>query len=302
MRTQVTLGLVVLLAAAAAPLHAQPANPVGPNSGVFGDPAVITDNSRNPPLEVDDFLRLIYVPSTAPPISTPGPPLQKRSFFGDTRFYMPPISSAQIVAYAGGTVRDNQDLVAMRCRPANQAAVDPQLAIWPNLARMIKQDFPPAVCPPAPTASTQERVSCLAQGFQDTETNPLIESLYNAVAFGRALLELPPGINPNQPSGQQFLATNYGIGPGHSGIGFVVKDSASGAATATQTLMQSVVPEYLLENVKLTAANCRCVRIPSYDGRDSQPLSPLFVWLAGVLNPDGSCRSVSRILPEAELQ
>lgn len=100
--------------------------------------------------------------------TTPGPPSQKRSFFGDTRFYMPPISSAQIVGYAGGTVNDQADLVAMRCRPANQPMVDPQLAIWPNLARMVQQDFPLASCPPAPGASTQDQVSCLAQGFQDT--------------------------------------------------------------------------------------------------------------------------------------
>lgn len=66
--------------------------------------------------------------------------------------------------------------------------------------------------------------------------------------------------------------------------------------------MQSVVPEYLLKNVKLNVANCHCLRIPFYPGRDTQPLSPLFVWLAGVLNPDGSCRSVSRILSEAQLQ
>jgi hypothetical protein len=30
--------------------------------------------------------------------------------------------------------------------------------------------------------------------------------------------------------------------------------------------------------------------------------APLFVWLAGVLNPDGSCCSISGILSEAQLQ
>ncbi|MBV9479633.1 MAG: hypothetical protein JO249_02630 [Acidobacteria bacterium] len=28
----------------------------------------------------------------------------------------------------------------------------------------------------------------------------------------------------------------------------------------------------------------------------------LFVWLSGVLNPDGSCRGISGILSEAQLQ
>src|SRR5271165_5390993 len=136
------------------------------------DPAVITDNSRNPPFQVDDFLRLVYVPASIP-VTTPGTPSQKRSFFGDTRFYMPPISSAQIIAYAGSTVNDNADLVAMRCRPSNQSVVDPGLAIWPNLARFVQQDFPPTTCPASSGASTQAKAYCLSQQFQDTPNDPL---------------------------------------------------------------------------------------------------------------------------------
>jgi len=264
-------------------------------SSILDDPAVITDNSRNPPDQVDDFLRLIFVPSTVP-ITTPGLPSQKRSFFGDTRFYMPPITPAEIVAYAGGTVSDTTDLVAMRCRPTNQSMVDPQLAIWPTLANLLQQDLPAVSCPAAPGASTQAQAFCLAQQFQDTPSDPLIESLYNAVAFGRALFELPA--DSTGLTGAKLISNLYGIGPGHSGLGFVVKDSASGTATAAQALEQSVVPEYLLRNVTLAQANCRCVRVPFYAGRDDQPLSPLFVWALGILKHDGSCRTISRILPD----
>ena len=295
MRTQAlvraSMYLMLGLLCNAAPERASAADA----STILDDPAVITDNSRNPPDEVDDFLRLIFVPSTVP-IMTPGLPSQKRSFFGDTRFYMPPITPTEIVAYAGGTVSDTTDLVAMRCRPANQSVVDPELAIWPNVATFLQRDLPAVSCPVGVGASTQAQAYCLAEQFQDTPNDPLIESLYNALTFGRALFEIPA--YSTGLTGAKLLSNLYGIGPGHSGLGFVVKDSASGTATAAQALKQSVVPEYLLRNVTLARANCRCVRIPFYPGRDDQPLSPLFVWTFGILKQDGSCRSVSRILSD----
>jgi hypothetical protein len=86
----------------------------------------------------------------------------------------------------------------------------------------------------------------------------------------------------------------YGIGYGHSGLGFAVNGSASGDFNAAQTLEESVVPEYLLKNVTLEQADCHCVQIPSYDNRDNRLLSPTFVWNRGRLD-DGDCRTVKRI-------
>ncbi|MFI5399387.1 MAG: hypothetical protein ACHQ9S_27995 [Candidatus Binatia bacterium] len=45
------------------------------------------------------------------------------------------------------------------------------------------------------------------------------------------------------------------------------------ALTAAQALEQSVVPEYLLDNVPLADGNCKCIRVKPYPNRDQSPLN-----------------------------
>jgi hypothetical protein len=252
-------------------------------------PAVITDRSRNP-LTDDDFLRLIYVTRNQP-VTTLGKPSLKRAFFGNTTFYSPPIAPSQIANYAGGLTNPNGDMVAMRCRPNDVDAVDPELAIWPNVAGFLQHDLTAVSCPVASNAPTAQQAYCLAANFQDTPNNPLILSLYNAISLGKNLFTI------NDGDGGNLLYDLYGIGSGHSGLGFVVKGSANVSFTAAQTLENSVVPEYLLINVSLADATCKCVQVPPYAGRDDTPLSPAFISSFGSLTRGGACHSVPRILP-----
>jgi len=41
-------------------------------------------------------------------------------------------------------------------------------------------------------------------------------------------------------------------------------------------LQPAVVPEYLLNNVRLKDGGCNCIEVPPYDGRDQTPLKPGF--------------------------
>jgi hypothetical protein len=261
------------------------ANPV---NSIFNQqsPAVLTDRSRDP-LNDDDFLREIYVPNGLR-VTTLGKPAQIRTFFGNSRFYFPPITPAQIADYAGGLTNPNSDLVVMRCQPHDTDAVDPELAIWPNVAKFLVDDLPPA--PACPGSSTTDQAYCRAKEFEDVPNQPLILSLYNAIALGKDLFSI------NNFDGGNLLFDYYGIGSGHSGLGFVVKSSANVNFTAAQSLENSIVPEYLLKNVSLADADCRCIQVPPYKGRDGQPLSPNFVWNRGNLD-DGACRAIKRIVP-----
>jgi hypothetical protein len=264
------------------------------NQGLlFQSPAVITDQSRHPPY-YNDFLREIYVTPQTPPVNMVGKPngVQLRAFFGDTRFYFPPITPAAIASYAGGPTNPAYDLVVMECRPTDIPTVDPELITWPILAQLLLQDItPPSSCSPLP-ASTAAQAWCLAKAFVDisvnTATTPVVTTLYNAIKLGKDLFAI------NSGDGANLLYDLYGIGYGHSGLGFAVNGSVSGNFNAAQTLQESIVPEYLLENVTLEQAHCHCVRIPSYNNRDDQPLSPAFVWSRGSLD-DGDCRIVNRI-------
>jgi hypothetical protein len=265
---------------------------------LFQSPAVITEQSRQSPY-YDDFLREIYVKPNAPPIDTLGKHnnIQLRAFFGNTKFYFPPITPAAIAKYGGGPTYADQDLVVMECRPTDTTTVDPELVTWPILAQFLVEDLPPVSnCKPTP-ASTDDQAWCLADVFTKddapvdlAEKMPLVTTLYKAIKLGNDLFAINGG------DGANLLYDLYGIGYGHSGLGFAVNGSVSGKFNAARTLEDSVVPEYLLRNVTLEQANCHCVRVPSYDNRDSQPLSPTFVWNRGRLD-DGYCRIVKRISP-----
>ncbi len=249
-------------------------------------PAVVTDQSRNPPFG-NDFIRLIYVPHGLS-VTTLGKPGASRAFFGNSGFYSPPLSASQIVDFFGGTTNAASDLVAMRCEPSHANLADPELATWPNVAKFLLDDLTPA--PSCPGSSTSDQAYCLASNFNDTSNQPLILSLFNAISFAKDLYSI------NNFDGVNLLNLLYGIGNSNSGLGFSVKSSANQSFTAKQTLVNSVVPEYLLKNVTLAQANCRCVQVPAYNGRDNQSLSMTFVWNRGRLTA-GACRSVKRILP-----
>ena len=45
------------------------------------------------------------------------------------------------------------------------------------------------------------------------------------------------------------------------------------ALSAAPALEQSVVPEYLLDNVTLAEGSCRCIRVKPYTDRDQSPLN-----------------------------
>ena len=92
-----------------------------------------------------------------------------------------------------------------------------------------------------------------------------------------------------------WLKSNYGIFPAFSGIGYSVKDSYrldTAPMTSQQILVKSVSSEYILKNVSLKEAGCRCISVPPYEGRSNRPLDPAFIWKAG---GDGQCRVVPKL-------
>jgi hypothetical protein len=78
-------------------------------------------------------------------------------------------------------------------------------------------------------------------------------------------------------------------------LGFSVKDSYyldTHPMTAQQILVESASPEYILKNVSLADAGCRCVRVAPYAGRSAARLDPAWIWAAG---GEGVCKEVKEI-------
>jgi len=56
-----------------------------------------------------------------------------------------------------------------------------------------------------------------------------------------------------------------------------------------------VSSEYVLNNVSLVDAGCRCISVAPYPGRGDDPLDPDFIAKAG---GDGVCTSVQKLEPD----
>ena len=62
--------------------------------------------------------------------------------------------------------------------------------------------------------------------------------------------------------------------------------------SSQQVLVKSLSSEYILKNVTLAEAGCRCISVAPYPGRSNDPLEPDFISQAG---GDGVCKSVDRL-------
>jgi hypothetical protein len=204
----------------------------------------------------------------------------------------PPLKLADVPAYSGLVNNDDNVLVAMRCRPEHPETVDALLATWPNVFLAIQRDVPldPGACTSAPTDPATQ-AACYARGFNDPPATSVPTSLANSFSYAGVLFDA------KHAALAKWLKDNYGIFPAFSGIGYSVKDSYNldtQPMTSQQILVKSISSEYILKNVALAAAGCRCISVPPYPGRSSGLLDPDFIAQAG---GDGVCVQVEKLAP-----
>jgi hypothetical protein len=237
----------------------------------------------------NDYLRVSFLPAgvRVTSLSRPG---SLRAFVTVTPLFEPPLKLSDLPAYSGLVNNDNSDLVAMRCRPPSPEAVDALLATWPNVFVAIERDVPvrPAACSSAP-GEVATQAACYAQGFTDPAGSSVPTSLARTFNYAGVLFDA------DHAALAKWLKDNYGIFPAFSGMGYSVKDSYNldtDPMTAQQILVKSISPEYILKNVPLPVAGCRCIRVPPYAGRSGDRLDPDFIAKAG---GDGTCVQVDRL-------
>lgn len=228
--------------------------------------------------------------------------VQRRAFVSATVLYQPPLSVEDVAHFAGGDPNASRDLVAMRCRPTDRGKVEPILATWPNVFNAVLADlgstYTRADCPASSSDPVDRQVYCTALSFEDQADTKVPLVLSNAFAAGAEMFTLQgaPFQLTGSKTGADVLYDLYGIGYGFSGLGFSAKNSLlngkSVALTAGQALEQSVVSEYLLKSVTLVEANCRCVRVKPYSGRDQGLLNWDAVWGTG---DQSHCASMTKL-------
>ena len=237
----------------------------------------------------NDYLRVSYLPAgvQVTSLSRPG---ALRAFVTATQLYTPPLRLADLPAYSGLVNNDQNVLVAMRCRPEHPETVDALLASWPNVFLALKRDVPlqPGACMSS-TSDSATQLACYAMAYTDPPSTSVPTSLAGTFQYAGVLFD------DQHTALANWLKNNYGIFPAFSGLGYSVKDSYSLDAqpmSAQQILVKSISPEYILKNVSLEAAGCRCIAVPPYPGRSGEVLDPDFIEQAGGA---GACTTVQRL-------
>ncbi len=237
----------------------------------------------------NDYLRVTFLPAGIPvtSLSRPG---AVRAFVTATPLYAPPLKLADFPAYSGLVNNDANVLVAMRCRPPQPDKVDALLATWPNVFVALGRDVPldAGDCASTP-ADPGKQAACYAKGFADPPSTTVPTALATTLAYAAVLFDA------NHATAAKWLKDNYGIFPAFSGLGYSVKDSYyldTQPMTSQQILVKSISPEYILKNVSLADAGCRCISVPPYPGRSGDLLDPEFISQAG---GDGVCAKVNSL-------
>lgn len=250
-------------------------------------PVVVFDHGRE--TLPNDYFRVSFLPAGVTPttLSRPG---ALRAFATVTLLYLPPLKLADMPYYSGLVNDDNSVLVAMRCRPRHPETVDAVLATWPNVFLAIQRDvrFNGDACAATPT-DTATQMACFAKAFSDPPATAVPTSLAHTLNYAGMLFDA------GHTALAKWLQSNYGIYPAFAGTGYSIKDSYTlekQPMTSQQILVKSISSEYILKNVPLADAGCRCIAVAPYAGRSNDPLDPNFVSQAG---GDGVCKSINRL-------
>ena len=138
-------------------------------------------------------------------------------------------------------------------------------------------------------ADPAKQVACYAKGFSDPAETAVPTALQHTFDFAGTIYD------GTHAAMAKWLQDEYGIYPAFAGTGYSVKDSYyidKQPMTSQQIMAKSVSSEYLLKNVLLKDAGCRCISVAKYEGRANDRLNPEFIWQQG---GDGSCKNVDRL-------
>lgn len=291
MKARIFLGCVsvVLILSGCAEHRVAPAKP--PTIGSPSSPVVTAEMVRKS--VPNDYLRIIFLQPGVPVTST-AKPGAVRGFMTATILYSPPLTLEDFPKYSGLENDDREVLVAMRCKPRDPTNVDAVLATWPDVFAAIQRDvkLEPGDCDTTPK-DPRKQVACYAKNFSDSAEKAVPTALAKTFNYAGTIYD------GNHAAMKDWLEKYYGIYPAFAGTGYSVKDSylVNGkddgqSVTSQQILVKSVSSEYVLRNVPLKEAGCRCISVAPYVGRARDPLDPEFVEREG---GDGICKDVKRL-------
>jgi len=285
MRAQIFLCCVSVLVLSGCAQHR--VAKVTPPAAAAAAPVVVAETVRESP--PNDYMRIIFLPPGVP-VTSIAKPGALRGFATATALYSPALTVEEFPTYSGLVNDGSKALVAMRCKPSDPAVVDAILATWPNVFAAVVKDvsLSPGDCDTTPSDPAKQ-VACYAKGFTDPADNAVPAALARTFEYAGAIYD------GKHSTMTKWLQDQYGIYPAFAGTGYSVKGSYfidKQPMTPQQILVKSVSSEYLLKNVSLKDAGCRCISVAPYDGRVRDRLDPAFIEQQG---GNGVCKAVDHL-------
>jgi hypothetical protein len=178
---------------------------------------LLVERSHDPE-RVNDYLRLVFLPASVVPTRLGGPNAV-RVFVAASTYFTPALALDEVASFLGVPDAVDQDLVGIRCKPDDPAALDARPATWPHLFEIIRVDLGGQfTCPPPPGAPPENAVYCVAAAYDDKPETVISRALAAALEFGAGLLE--------DPATAESVRRRYGVYPAFSGLGLTVMGSA----------------------------------------------------------------------------
>lgn len=215
---------------------------------------------------INDFFRMFFLRSNSNFSGNLGRPKAERVFVAPAKAFEKPMPLGVAAKYLGNDYREIEDVYLLKCNPQDSRILDARLATWSNVFELIAQDFQvsEADCKSDRPKSKQEMASCIASKYSATRPGVVaIDSIVNMYKGASELYSNHLG---------DFLKEEYGITKNSFiGTGHIVSGSGGGRTfRANDLLVSANIPEYLVKNVSISNASCKCIVVTPYNERQEQ--------------------------------
>lgn len=214
----------------------------------------------------NDFFRMFFLSKDSNFSGKLGRPDAERVFVAPSKVFSNPMPLGAAAKYLGNDYREIEDVYLLKCNPHDTRILDARLATWPNVFDLIaeKVQMSEADCKTNSHKTDEKMASCIASKYSATRAGT---DAHDSLAYMfQGASEL---YNNNL---DKLLKKEYGITKNSFiGTGHIVSGTGGGRRLgANDLLVDANIPEYLVKNVSISNASCKCIVVTPYNERQDQ--------------------------------
>jgi len=218
---------------------------------------------------ISDFFRMFFLSRGTSFSGSLGRPDADRVFVAPAKVFTKPMALGTAAKYLGNDYREIEDVYLLKCNPHDTRILDARLATWPNVFDLIaeKVQMSEADCKTNSPKSSEEQASCIAGKYSATRAGT---DAHDSLAY---MFKGATELYDKKLGG--LLKKEYGITKNSFiGTGHIVSGTGAGRRLdINDLLIDANVPEYLVKNVSISTASCKCIVVTPYNKRQDQEFS-----------------------------